>query len=103
MLSPSSASVRAGSMQTFVPSLAGKTFIWSVNGIAGGNATMGTIDANGNYVAPAVLPSPNIITIEAAETSESSLHASSGVTLLNPIPQWDPLESTCRHASLSIL
>jgi hypothetical protein len=53
MLSPSSASVRAGSMQTFVPSLAGKTFTWSVNGIAGGNPTMGTIDANGNYVVPA--------------------------------------------------
>jgi uncharacterized protein (DUF1800 family) len=87
MLSPSSASVRAGSMQTFVPSLAGKTFTWSVNGIAGGNAKMGTIDANGNYVAPAVLPSPNIITIEAAETSKSSLNASSAVTLLNPIPQ----------------
>ncbi len=48
---------------------------------------MGTIDANGNYTAPAALPSPNTITIEAAESSKSSVSASSGVTLLNPIPQ----------------
>ena len=48
---------------------------------------MGTIDANGNYIAPAALPSPNTITIEAVETSKSSESASSGVTLLNPIPQ----------------
>ncbi len=48
---------------------------------------MGTIDANGNYTAPAALPSPNTITIEAVETSKSSQSASSGVTLLNPIPQ----------------
>ncbi|MFZ0523845.1 MAG: DUF1800 family protein [Candidatus Acidiferrales bacterium] len=86
-LSPSSASVRAGSVQQFIPSLTGKTFTWSVNGIAGGNAAMGMIDANGNYTAPAALPAPNTIMIEAAETSKSSVDASSGVTLLNPIPQ----------------
>jgi uncharacterized protein (DUF1800 family) len=57
-----------------------------VNGIAGGNATLGTIDANGNYSAPAVLPTPNTITIAAAETAKPSVSANSAVTLLNPIP-----------------
>jgi Protein of unknown function (DUF1800) len=85
-LSPSEAAVRAGSAQPFTASLADKTFTWSVNGIAGGNATLGTIDANGNYTAPAALPSPNTITIGAAETGKSSVTASSAVTLLNPIP-----------------
>ena len=85
-LSPSVASVRVGSAQPFTPSVAGKTWTWSVNGVAGGNATLGTIDANGNYSAPAVLPAPNTITIAAAETAKPSETASSAVTLLNPIP-----------------
>jgi uncharacterized protein (DUF1800 family) len=85
-LSPAVASVRVGSAQPFTPSMAGKTWTWSVNGIAGGNATLGTIDANGNYSAPALLPTPNAITIAAAETAKPSENASSEVTLLNPIP-----------------
>jgi uncharacterized protein (DUF1800 family) len=85
-LSPAEASVRAGSVQPFTPSLAGQSWTWSVSGIAGGNATLGTIDANGNYSAPAVLPTPNTITIAAAETAKPSVTASSAVTLLNPIP-----------------
>lgn len=28
------------------------TVVWSVDGVAGGNATVGTVDASGNYVAP---------------------------------------------------
>jgi hypothetical protein len=58
-----------------------------VSGVTGGSTTLGTIDASGNYTAPAVLPSPNTITIEAVETSKPSESASSGVALLNPIPQ----------------
>ena len=85
-LSPAEAAVRVGSAQPFAPSLAGKSWTWSVNGFAGGNATLGTIDANGNYSAPAVLPTPNTITIAAAETAKPSEAASSAVTLLNPIP-----------------
>src|SRR5271169_3423361 len=85
-LSPAFTSVRAGSAQAFTPSAAGKSWTWSVNGIVGGNATLGTIDANGNYSAPALLPTPNTITIAAAETTKPSENASSAVTLLNPIP-----------------
>jgi len=57
-----------------------------VNGIAGGNPTLGTIDAGGNYTAPAALPTPNTVTIAAVESGKSSETASSSVTLLNPIP-----------------
>jgi uncharacterized protein (DUF1800 family) len=85
-LSPSQASVRVGSAQPFAPSLAGNSWTWSVNGIAGGNATLGTIDANGNYRASAVLPTPNTITIAVAESAKPTETASSAVTLLNPIP-----------------
>jgi len=41
--------------------------IWSVNGIEHGNATVGTIDATGNYTAPAMQPSaPVTITVRSA-------------------------------------
>ena len=43
-----------------------------VNGIAGGNAVLGTIDSNGLYTAPAVVPVPNTITITSAAPSNAS-------------------------------
>lgn len=86
-ISPSTANVRAGSTQQFTPSLANKTFTWSVNGVIGGAAATGTISATGNYTAPATLPSPNTVTIEVAETKKTSVTSSSAVTLWNPVPQ----------------
>jgi uncharacterized protein (DUF1800 family) len=86
-ISPSTANVRAGSTQAFTPSITTKPLTWTVNGVVAGNATTGTIDANGNYTAPATLPSPNSVTIEAEETSKNSVNSSSAVTLWNPIPQ----------------
>jgi uncharacterized protein (DUF1800 family) len=66
--------------------MANPTLTWTVNG-SSGNSTIGTIDGTGLYKAPATLPSPNTVTIEAAVTSDTSLNGSTGVTLLNPIPQ----------------
>jgi uncharacterized protein (DUF1800 family) len=86
-ISPSTANVRAGSTQAFTPSLTTKPLTWTVNGVTGGSPTTGTIDANGNYTAPAILPSPNSVTIGAEETSKNSVNSSSAVTLWNPIPQ----------------
>ena len=86
-ISPSTANVRAGSTQQFTPSITTKPLTWLVNGVAGGSAASGLIDANGNYTAPATLPSPNLVTIEAEESSKNSVNSSSAVTLWNPIPQ----------------
>jgi hypothetical protein len=46
--------MQALGLQTFVATLSGGggTVAWSVDGIAGGNATVGTVDGSGNYVAP---------------------------------------------------
>jgi len=60
---------------------------WSVNGIAGGNATLGTIDANGMYTAPEFPPAPNSVTISAVETSDSRKLGNAAATLDNPVPQ----------------
>jgi uncharacterized protein (DUF1800 family) len=86
---PGTANIRAGDTQTFAASVTGITstaVTWSVNGVAGGNTTVGTIDTTGAYVAPAALPSPNTITIQAISQTNPAVQGSSAVTLLNPIP-----------------
>ena len=61
------------------------TVAWSVNGIAGGNATVGTIDASGVYVAPSAVPAPPGVTVRAASTASPSATGSASVTIL-PLP-----------------
>ena len=54
-ISPASASVQVSATQPFSATVTGSTntgVTWSVNGVAGGNATTGTISAGGLYTAP---------------------------------------------------
>jgi len=89
-VSPSSASVRGTGTQQFtatakdgsMPALA-----WAVNGVAGGNASTGTISATGLFTAPEFPPSQNAVTITATETADSTKTATAAVTLQNPVPQ----------------
>jgi uncharacterized protein (DUF1800 family) len=92
-LTPVTATVRPGDpptqFATVVTGTSDTAVAWSVNGIAGGNATLGTISATGEYTAPASLPaSPasNVVSVQAALVSAPAVQASSAVTLLNPIP-----------------
>ncbi len=63
----------------------GETLAWSVNGIAGGNATVGTVDANGNYIAPATLPVGGNIVVEVADVkSPASNFATAVAAILTP-------------------
>src|SRR5579863_5989195 len=57
-ITPTGATVLLGTSVQFIPSVAGSSNAvqWSVNGVVGGNATVGTIDAGGLYTAPAVRP-----------------------------------------------
>src|SRR5258708_17119321 len=48
-----------------VTGLSNTAVIWSVGRVAGGNATVGTIDATGLYTAPATLPAQDPVTIVA--------------------------------------
>lgn len=57
---------------------------WSVNGIAGGNPTVGTIDAKGLYRAPSALPNSSTARVTASVGKWVSAPAQ--VTLENPIP-----------------
>ena len=60
---------------------------WSVNGITGGNATLGIFDASGMYTAPEFPPTANTITITAVETSDARKLGNASITLDNPVPQ----------------
>ena len=57
------------------------TITWSVNGITGGNATLGTISASGLYQAPAVAPTNNVLTIRAQSTAYATSFASTSLTV----------------------
>jgi hypothetical protein len=85
-INPFPASVHLGWGQKFtatVPSRspAPRAVVWAINGVVGGSAAVGTIDASGMYTAPAVLPSPATITISAVDQLDPTLTASTSVQL----------------------
>jgi hypothetical protein len=53
-ISPSSVVMTALSIQAFlaIPSGISGTILWSVDGISGGNSTVGTVETSGNYTSP---------------------------------------------------
>ncbi len=85
-VSPSTASVQTGGTQQFTATVTGSsaTPVWSVNNIAGGNATVGTISASGLYTAPATVPS-GAVTVRATDTA-SGTAGSAAVTVTPPPP-----------------
>jgi hypothetical protein len=88
-VTPTAANVRAGAGEPFAASVTGtanQTVTWSVNGLAGGNATVGLITNTGVYTAPAVPTNPNTITISAASVANSRASGTSDVTLWNDTP-----------------
>src|ERR1700722_7038335 len=83
-VTPATATIRAGSNESFAASVSGSTnsnVTWSVNSVAGGSATTGTIDANGLYTAPTALPTPNTVTITATSAADTTQHVISADTL----------------------
>ena len=97
---PATASVLLGDPLTFtatVANTANTAVSWSVNGIPGGNATVGTIDADGVYTAPANLPSPVSVSVQATSAADTSKNSTSLVTITSGIsvsvsPQTMPVE-----------
>ncbi|HEV2616580.1 MAG TPA: hypothetical protein VGU63_08245 [Candidatus Acidoferrales bacterium] len=89
-ISPALASISVGASQIFSVSLcvaAGTAIAWDVNGIAGGNSSVGTIAPTAAntaaYTAPASIPSTNPVTIHAVAGSQS---VSAVVTIINVVP-----------------
>jgi hypothetical protein len=86
-ISPASATVRAGRQTTFTATVTGATggVTWSVNNIAGGDTAVGTIDTNGQYLAPLVVPNPPTVAVSAASTASPSSSGTASVTIV-PLP-----------------
>jgi hypothetical protein len=59
---------------------------WSVNDVAGGNSTVGTVSSSGLYTAPGTVPSPATVTVKAISQADTSKSASSNVSLSYPAP-----------------
>jgi len=75
-----------GGPQQFAATVTGasNTFVtWEVNGIIGGNFTVGTISALGSYAAPANVPSPAMVTVTAVANANGFNLASASVKIVS--------------------
>lgn len=88
-VSPVSMSLQTGATQQFTATVSNATntaVTWQVNGVAGGNATVGTISSGGLYTAPASVPTPATVTVAAVSQADSSKNGTATVTVTAPPP-----------------
>jgi uncharacterized protein (DUF1800 family) len=88
-LQPSETSVRVNNTITITPTVTGSqdtALTWTVNGVAGGNTQIGTINAKGVYTAPAVVPNPNLVVVQATSVDNPNSVTIVNVQVLNPVP-----------------
>jgi len=94
-ISPSSVTVPLGQTQAFTASFClpgGSSIVWDVNGVTGGNATLGTITSSSpsgaTFAAPTDMPSTNPVTIHATVSpppTGGAVTAAATVTLTSSI------------------
>ena len=83
-VSPATSSVQTSGTRTFTATVANATdatVTWQVDGVVGGNASVGTISATGEYTAPASLPSPSIVTVAAVSNQDPTRSDTASVTI----------------------
>jgi len=84
-VSPTTTSVAVGATAQLTASVTGSAntaVTWSVNGIVGGNSTIGTITTSGRYDAPRSVPSPATVTVRATSVADSSKSAAASVIVI---------------------
>lgn len=84
-ITPRDSTVGTGMTQQFNATVANTTDTavqWQVNGIEGGNSTVGTISATGLFTAPAIVPSPAKETVTAISHADPSKSDSTSVTIV---------------------
>jgi hypothetical protein len=85
-VTPSTAIINPSATQPFAAAVQGSTettFTWSVDGVAGGNATTGTISTSGLYTAPSALGAH---TVTATTTTTPPVSADAAATVVNYAP-----------------
>jgi hypothetical protein len=83
-ISPTSTTIPPSASQQFTATIQGLTntsVTWSVDGVAGGNATIGTVTSDGLYSAPATV---GIHKVTATSVAQPSFSVNASVTVANP-------------------
>jgi hypothetical protein len=83
-ISPTSASVTTATTQQFTVTVTNTTntnVTFSVNGVVGGNQTVGFISSAGLYTAPNSVPTPATVTVTAVSQADTSVTISATVTV----------------------
>jgi hypothetical protein len=84
-VSPTSASVLVNAFRNFAAAVSGvedQSVTWLVNGIEGGNSTVGWISAIGTYQAPGVVPSPSKVSVQARSVVDPSALGTAAVSIV---------------------
>ena len=87
-VNPMNGSVVLGGQATFTATVTNTTdtaVSWSVSGVPGGNATLGTITSGGVYTAPVDLPSPATMQITATSHADSTKSGSAPLAITSDI------------------
>jgi sugar lactone lactonase YvrE len=85
-VAPSTATVVVNALQQYTATVTGNpntSVNWFVNGVAGGNSTVGTISTTGLFQAPAAVPSPAAVTIAAVSQVDNTTSGSAQATIAN--------------------
>jgi hypothetical protein len=75
-----------GLLGTAAAAQGGRPVVWKVNGIAGGNATVGTISVAGLYTAPLAVPAVPVVTVTVTSVEDPTKFAAARVTIVLPPP-----------------
>ena len=84
-ISPTSPTVGGSNTQQFtatVGNTSNTAVTWQVEGIPGGNATVGTVSATGLYTAPFFIPANATVSVTAVAQADTSKSASATVTIV---------------------
>ena len=85
-ISPTGAAVVVGLDRQFTSTVNGtmntSAVTWAINGVAGGNSTLGTVDSTGHYKAPAVPPPGYIVTLSATSVEDPTVSASTTIYVI---------------------
>lgn len=84
-ISPQYAALEPGQTTKFTAQVSGGGAVeWMVNNVVGGNTSTGTIDSNGNYTAPKVALSTNVVISAAVAASATTNFATAVVAVITP-------------------
>ena len=84
---PTSATLAIGQTRQFTATVRNSSNTgvgWQVNGVTGGNSTVGTISLTGLYAAPAAVPRPATVTVTAVANADATKSASAIAFLTRP-------------------